>query len=143
MNSMRGSVGFVLSLLVLGCSSSGPQAPEGVRFEVLDEHYSAEETIQLMLSNPGPTTLGYNLCLASLERRVTGSWIEVDRYPPNVVCTAELNNLEPGDSVVVPQAIEPWMLAGTYRFRTTIEISTQATPHDRISVISNEFEIRL
>lgn len=134
---------FGLWVVIAGCSGgvlAPAQTPQGVRFEVPRESYTADDSIELLLSNETDSVLLYNLCFAALERRQGGSWHEVDRSRPDHVCTADLASLEPTESVTVNQDVEPWMDVGVYRFRTVVEIS-QEGPNEQAILISSEFRI--
>lgn len=113
--------------LVLGaaalaaCSSpldTDPQ-PEGVRFTVDRDAYAPGDTVSARLVNGSEVALGYNLCLATLERQDGAGWTEVDA--PLWVCTAELRRLPAGESVPYRRALSAGLERGRYRLRTHVE----------------------
>lgn len=113
--------------LVLGaaalaaCSSplDADPAPEGVRFTVDRGAYAPGDTVHARLVNGSELALGYNLCLADLERQDGRSWTVVDA--PLWICTSDLRRLPAGESVPYRRALSAGLERGRYRLRTRVD----------------------
>ena len=139
-NELR-ALGFAAALL-LPTACSGPfdsQTPPGIEFQVADELFGPGDTIRVNLSNNTEYELGYNLCLADLERRVDGSWLVVQRYPQDTACITPLYILRPGESTFGLQIVYPFLDSGVYRLRDQVEWPLSG--EGRVEVISNGFSI--
>ena len=143
--SIRASVlGFGAALLLPAACSSGPlalpdsQTPPGMEFQVADTLFGPGDTIRVDLSNNTEYELGYNLCLADLERRVDGRWLVVQRFPQNTFCTDQLSILPPGESTFGVQIVYSFLDSGIYRFRDQVELFDGP---GQVEVISNAFRI--
>lgn len=139
-------LGFGAALLLPAACSSGPldalpdaQTPPGLEFQVADTLFGPGDTIRVNLNNNTEYELGYNLCLADLERRVDGSWLVVQRFPQNTFCTDQLSILQPGESVFGVQIVYSFLDSGVYRFRDQVE--WPLGDHERVEVVSNTFRI--
>lgn len=125
-------------LLVLGtaalaaCTSLFDPDPrvDGVALVVERASYAPGDTVAARLENGSELAVGYNLCLASLERREGAGWRVVDE--PLVICTAELRTLEPGGSVPYRRALSAGLEAGVYRLRTAVELRLVGGPHVQV-----------
>lgn len=115
-------VALVLGAAALAACSSpldpDPQ-PEGVRFAVERDAYAPGDTVSARLVNDSELALGYNLCLAALERQDGAGWTVVDE--PLWICTADLKRLPAGESVAYRRALSPGLERGRYRLRTRVE----------------------
>jgi hypothetical protein len=93
--------------------------------------------IRITLTNRTDALIGYNLCVAALERLEAGQWADVPERPAEI-CTMELRTLQPGGSDdfthTIPQAVPP----GVYRFRTGVE---SPLGDAQASVASDRFEV--
>ncbi len=145
MSSRARALGFGAALLLPAACSSGPldalpdsQTPPGLEFQVADTLFGPGDTIRVNLSNNTEYELGYNLCLADLERRVDGSWLVVQRYPQDTDCIAPLYVLQPGESTFGVQIVYPFLDSGIYRFRDQVEWPLS---NGRVELISNGFSI--
>ena len=144
MSSRARALGFGAALLLPAACSSGPlalpdsQTPPGMEFQVADTLFGPGDTIRVNLNNNSEYELGYNLCLADLERRVAGRWLVVQRFPPGLVCTDQLNILRPGESAFGLQIVYPFLDSGIYRFRDQVEWPLS---NGRVEVISDGFRI--
>ena len=111
--------------LVLGaaalaaCASPLDPRPEGVRFTVDRAAYAPGDTVSARLVNGSELDLGYNLCLASLERQEGAGWTVVDE--PLWICTSDLKRLPAGESVPYRRALSAGLERGRYRLRTRVE----------------------
>jgi hypothetical protein len=76
--------------------------------------------VSARLVNGSEVALGYNLCLASLERQDGAGWTVVDE--PLWVCTSDLKRLPPGESVPYRRALSAGLERGRYRLRTHVYI---------------------
>jgi hypothetical protein len=126
---------------VLACSNGlfGPsRGPTEIEFFVTGMIFGDGETIVAVLANRSDDPLGYNLCLATLERRMGESWLKVQRHEPGSVCTLPLYTMQPGGSASLLQAVRPTMPSGVYRFRDEVEWPLE---DGRITIVTNEFRI--
>lgn len=131
-----------LALITASCNAAGlfdADPPSGLVLSVPGGEWGHDDTIQVVLRNESDRPLGYNLCMKLLERRENGRWQAVQTLPENTACTAQLNVLEPGESVVGPQVVYSFIQEGTYRFRTGVEWPLN---DGNVELVSNEFRVR-
>jgi hypothetical protein len=132
-----GRMALVLGAAALAACSSPLDAdpqPEGVRFTVDRDAYAPGDTVSARLVNGSEVALGYNLCLASLERQDGAGWTVVDE--PLWICTSDLKRLPAGESVPYRRALSAGLERGRYRLRTHVEHplpgGSRAEVHSRI-----------
>lgn len=136
--------GIAVVFLSACASSADPdavpasEAPIGLSFLVSETTFTTGDTIRLTLRNDSDDELGYNLCLADLQRRDDGEWVSAQRMPENTACAAMLRLLKPGEAVTETQPVHPFIQPGVYRFRDEVEWPVSG---DRFTVISNGFSI--
>lgn len=138
-------IGHVMvGLVVAGCNGDvlaglpDSHTPPGLVFEVTETRWGRGDTILVLLGNESDEPLGYNLCVAGLERLTAGAWQPVQQLPDNVFCTLELRVLEPAESAYGRQVVYSFIEPGAYRFHTTVE---WPLGHGTVAVISNGFRI--
>lgn len=128
---MRRTLALLLPVVLAACSGggNGPLDPldnngvtviTGIHYQTDRTTYSRWDEIVSQLLNATDHDIGYNLCLARLERRVGGGWVEVRRTPERV-CTMPLYILRPGQSTTYREPASVVPAPGTYRLRTTVE----------------------
>ena len=115
-------------MVLAGCSGSTDphiegieDAPPGLDLHVAGGPFGLGDTIRMNLSNNTDNELGYNLCVADLERAVARLWVVVQRLPESGACQLPLPILRPGESATGFQLVYPFIDSGTYRFRTWVE----------------------
>ena len=130
--------------LVLGvaaaaaCSSVlGPDAGSGVRFAVDREAYAPGDTVHARLENRAEVALGYNLCFSTLEQRRDAEWIARDE--PLMICTADLERLDPGESVEHRRELPAGLERGRYRLRVWVHFPLDGG--SRLPVRSEAFAV--
>ena len=135
------ALALLIASSALGCSELlfWTSDFDGVRLMTTSDSYSVGDTIVIELVNGSEVRLGYNLCLASLERREASGWTVIPRSEPYHACTLELRVLAPGKKALSQQPVRDWMSAGTYRFRDQVEWPLN---RERRSLSSNHFTIR-
>ena len=141
--SSRARVLGIGAALLLPAACSGPfdsQTPPGIEFQVAGTLFGPGDTIRVNLSNNTEYELGYNLCLADLERRVAGGWLVVQRFPQGTACITPLYILQPGESTFGLQIVYPFLDSGVYRFRDRVEWPL-SIGRGWVEVISNGFSI--
>lgn len=117
-----------LLLTPLGCLAGLACAPQeagngaggAMELRVEPGEVRAGEEVMITLVNGSAGDLGYNLCVATLDRREGGEWVERPE-PPAEVCTMELRVLAPDDSASFRHTIPSGLPPGEYRFRTGVE----------------------
>lgn len=131
---------LIVSLILAGCSQL-PTEPgrtgdvvQGGSIELQAERTSPA-TILLTLRNDSGSTIGYNLCTTSMERRSGNSWNVV---PSDGACTMELRTLGSGNSATYTREIPGGLPPGEYRFVTQVE-SPLGGGHERI--VSNTITV--
>lgn len=126
-------------LLGLACAPHEPGNGAGGAMELGVEpgEVRAGEEVMLTLVNGSSGDLGYNLCVATLDRREGGQWVERPE-PPAEFCTMELRVLGPDDSASFRHTIPAGLPAGEYRFRTGVEAPVGGP---RVEVESHAFRI--
>jgi hypothetical protein len=143
---VMGVAGVVLCLVVglWGCApadpGSGPQGPAELR--VSPGEVSPGDEVMITLLNRSERELGYNLCVAVLDRREgegdeAGEWVEWPD-PPAEICTMELRVLDPGNTSSFRHTIPGGVTPGEYRFRTGVE---SPLGEGRVDVVSDSFRI--
>jgi hypothetical protein len=99
------------------------------------DRYAPGDTAHLVLSNHREHTLGYNLCVSVLERRIEDRWVTAP-HQEDRVCTLELRTLEPDDTARFAWDLDPRLPDGAYRFRNHFEIMPTG---EREEFTTNEF----
>ena len=130
-------------VVLAGCGeATGPHidgiAPPGLDLHVAGGPFGLGDTIRMNLSNNTDNELGYNLCVADLERWIARRWLVVQRLPEGAGCTGELNRLPPGESAFGLQLVYPFIDSGVYRFRDQVEWPLGSS---LVEVVSNTFRI--
>ena len=120
---------FVIALFVL---SSCLRPGSSVRLYTDTSRYGPGDTVQLTLSNGTRTTIEYNLCSTTLERKTTG-W---GRVKEERVCTMELHVMPSGGKDSTSRELPMGLEAGTYRFTMTINPGGESQ-----EILSNDFRV--
>lgn len=117
---MRAHKWWVMSaalVLVTGC---GP-AIDSVKLAAGEAQYAPGDQVELTLRNESGETVGYNLCLANLQRQIVNAWVGV-ASESNEACTLVLQSVAPGEEVKASKQLPSPLSAGAYRYRTDVEI---------------------
>jgi hypothetical protein len=134
-------VGAVTALAFVGggCAPAGPPAGAGgvADLRVTPGEAQPGDEVMVTLANRSDRELGYNLCVAVLDRREDGDWVEWPE-PPAEVCTMELRMLSPGETASFRHTLPPRLVAGEYRFRTDVEAPLG---EGRVTVTSAGFRV--
>jgi hypothetical protein len=152
---MKLSALLATALLLAGCMAVPPPVaapprpgpmmpwtpqPSGLRLTVEPRIAAPGATVTLVLHNDTAHQAGYNLCSSGLEQFQSGTWRPV---PENRACTRELRIVAPGQQARYQLRLPTSLAAGTYRFRTGVELQTNAprgtTSHGHITVQSEPF----
>jgi hypothetical protein len=136
------ALGWVAGALLLGSACAPPAAaPEGqtamVELNVDRSQQRAGGEIRLTLTNRSSDLIGYNLCVAALDRLEGEEWVEVPERPAEV-CTMELRTLAPGGSDTFPHTLPRTLAPGVYRFRTGVE---SPLGESQVGLTSGRFEV--
>lgn len=109
-------------LLTTGCAMDPTPDDEATfaQLRVDRDPVPAGEDLTLTLTNRSEEWLGYNLCVATLERRDGDAWVPAEEQPTEI-CTMELRTLQPEASDDFRHTIPPALAAGEYRMRTNVE----------------------
>jgi hypothetical protein len=116
---------------------NGGGVVEGLQLQVDRSVASPGGEIRITLTNGSNAQVGYNLCVASLERLMGGEWAAVPESPAEV-CTMELRTLAPGGTDRFTHTVPSGLGAGTYRFATRVEAPLGG---GMVTVRSGRFEI--
>jgi hypothetical protein len=111
------------TLLAAGGCSLPPAAggdPAGAELRVDRDPIAPGARFTLSLTNRTPDQVGYNLCVAALDRRVGDDW-QPSPHALAEVCTMELRLLEPGAAATFQHTMPAAAPAGEYRIRTAVE----------------------
>lgn len=136
----RGAIPVLSTILFLvGCApGNAPGEPTGTaELRVDPESVEPGGEVLLTLVNRSDDPMGYNLCVAVLERREGGEWVEWPERPTEV-CTMELRILDPEESGSFRHTLPGRVPAGEYRFRTGVEAPLG---EDRVEVASEIFRV--
>lgn len=137
-----GLLSVVLARAVIGCTND-PFSPESGRekitFTVLGSAFVPGDTIIATLVNRSDREVGYNLCLAELDRQTASGWQHIQRHLPDEFCTLILLILAPGESAHLTQAVREEFPAGLYRFR--VEVEWPLGENQRFMVATGSFAI--
>ncbi len=132
-------LGYCAALfLPAACNSGALDAPPGLDLHVAGGPFGPGDTIRMNLSNNTDNELGYNLCVADLERAVARLWVVVQRLPESGACILLLVILPPGESATGFQLVYPFIDSGVYRFRARVE---WPLGDGQVEVVSNTFSI--
>ena len=97
--------------------------------------YAHGESVLLRLQNETSGDIYYNLCVSPLERKdLNGNWVPA---PSERYCILPLWGLPPGGEASDTHVLPADLLAGRYRFRTTVHGSSG----EDWTIYSNEFYI--
>jgi hypothetical protein len=109
-------------LVVAGCSlpPGAGAGPADAELRVDRDPIAPGAQFTLSLANRSGSQIGYNLCVAALDRRVGGDW-QSSPHPLTEVCTMELRLLEPGATATFQHTMPAAAPAGEYRIRTAVE----------------------
>jgi hypothetical protein len=143
----RSSAALCGALLVTACSSAeappgvgsgNPAPPVGLSAAVLTSPVEAGAAAEVRFVNNSTTTLTFNPCVRSLERRADAAWVPL---PDDLrVCTAEVHYLRAGTeerrTTDVPTDIAP----GEYRFRFPMVGESAAVGN--LDVVTSAFTVR-
>ena len=99
--------------------------------------YDAGDTATLRLYNESGETVGYNLCVHLVQQRVDERWTDT-LYGDGGPCTGMWYHLRHGDMDTYPAALDADMPAGTYRFRTRVDMDSEG----EFTVYSRSFEVQ-
>jgi len=112
---------LLAAALLPACTAipSGPGATD-LLYEADQSTYTADESIVSRLVNASGRDVGYNLCAASLEKRIGGGWVRVQRNPEQP-CVLPLYTLHPGETATYQEPASRVPGPGTYRLNTRIE----------------------
>ena len=133
------ALGLPLLLVCAGAGCSGdPLSPEraGISFRVAGSAFDRGDTIVASLENGSDRELGYNLCLADLEREAASMWERIPRR--DGFCPLIMLILEPGESARLTQPASDEFPTGVNRFRIEIEWPVHGP---RFAVTTDRFHI--
>jgi hypothetical protein len=125
-----------------GCADdpfSVERGRESIRFAVAGSAFASGDTIVATLGNRSDRMLGYNLCLAILERQTPSDWQQVPRNSPEFFCPLSFNPLGPGELDSLTQPVLETFPPGAYRFRT--EIAWPVEDDQRFEVTTGSFSL--
>lgn len=111
-----------LGLLAGGCAMENA-ADNDASFALLQvdpDPVGAGQDLTLTLTNRSAEAMGYNLCVATLDRRDGDIWVEAPEQPTEI-CTMELRVLMAEGSDSFRHTIPATLPAGEYRMRTNVE----------------------
>jgi hypothetical protein len=139
MNRLR-LFALLATAILPACSAlpSGGSALDGVRYEADRTAYTSADSVTTVLRNESDRDVGYNLCVATLEKRMGGGWIAVQRNPEHP-CTMPLYALRPGETATFREPASRYPGDGVYRLRTRIETPISGRALD---VVTGAFEVR-
>lgn len=144
-------VGLLLVVAATGCSesASGPDPDDvhlgtgnallgseaDVRLRIEADAFEAGAPVTLILEHHGGQRVGYNLCTRRLERRTDEGWASVDVLR---LCTAHLDLLEAGGTVVRERELSEGLVGGTYRMRLPLYLFESEVQRD---VVTESFRV--
>lgn len=104
-----------------------------VALEVDADRFEAGADVALALTNHSDETVGYNLCVHSLETRSDGEWTRVEGVEQNQVCTMQLHLLEPGEEAGYQTVLPSALPEGEYRYRVAVHFMDREEHRDQVS----------
>lgn len=131
-----------LTLLALAACSDAATAPgTGIVSLVTDRAaYHLRDTVYARLANTGTSTVGYDPCGITVERRdAAGQWVNAGSL--GMACIAAFPTLAPGDSVRFTLPLPESFGAGQYRVRLVRVEDARGQALPAASRTSNEFTI--
>jgi hypothetical protein len=141
---MRFAVPLCAVLLLSGCGTMGigsrPDArgaPAGLSYTVEPTNAVPGGSATLTLRNGTGAPIGYNLCVAALERVGGGLWVPALSAANG--CPPDRRTLEPGQQASAETTLPPALEAGDYRFVTTVDAPAGSWPLTQIR--SDSFSI--
>lgn len=130
----------LLAVAVLPACATLPSGSDadGVRYEADRAAYTSADEIVTVLRNDSDREVGYNLCVAVVEKRLGGGWVRAERSPEHP-CILPLYTLRPGETATYREPASHFPGDGTYRLRTRIETPVSGRALD---VTTDPFEVR-
>jgi|GEM_PF-3285176 len=110
---VRRSLAAAALAALAACESTTAPTPE-LRITPNETAYVSSGTATLTVQNLGDEVLFYNLCRAEFERREGLGWVKLS-FESLKLCTAELSQLQPGESVSEQVELPSVSGMGTYR----------------------------
>jgi hypothetical protein len=131
---------FALAVLA-GCSDAATAPGTGIVSVVTDRAvYHMRDTVYARLANTGASTVGYDPCGITVERRdASGQWVGAGSL--GMMCIAAFPTLAPGDSVRLVIPLPATFDAGLYRVRLVRVEDAHGRELSPASLTSNEFTI--
>ena len=139
MNNAR-LVAPVFTIAALACSPAfdAPPTLSQITLSVTPSVITPGGTAELELANGSPTSIGANLCPSTVERRDGSAWVLV-ATGQGVFCQMIEHVLAPGARYTGVKSLDPAVVAGTYRVRTSVVILSD---HASVTVFSNSFTVQ-
>lgn len=127
---------LVVALLTTGCDDIFGADRDTIEFTVASSRYEPGDRVTMHLANHTGETIGYNLCMLELERRVQDGWVSV-AYRENTVCPAIEYRLASGASDSVHIMLPESFPADEYRGRTDVRLGEAS-----IDVVTESFLVQ-
>ncbi len=86
---------ITISLTTCNVNNSASNSLEEVNFETVQDSYTLNSVVTVVLTNTSTETVGYNPCTSTLQRKQVIRWETVEK---NSICSAYLALLEPGET---------------------------------------------
>ena len=129
---------FLLTALLAACAlPTGGDDDPNVAYDVDRASYGRDEAVSTVMVNHTGEVAGYNLCIATLERRVGGGFRRVERTPEHP-CAMVMFSLQPGETATFTEPASAYPGPGVYRLRTTVE---SPVSRRRFSGVTDAFEV--
>jgi len=119
-------------LALSGCAATtaGPfeaeYAPAGLALSAGPDLARARGVADLSLRNGADRPVGYNLCIAALERYDAGLWVPARSHA--VSCPQSFAGLSPGTTATAAAPLPGSLAPGLYRFVTQLSASSENLP---------------
>lgn len=141
---MRASTLFVIGIAIapaLGGCSSPTESRLHAPFRITTDHtgYAPSYVVGVEITNVSRSDATYNLCPVAIQRRASGAWQTVVRYPVSGGCMAEGQLLRAGESILTRVGVPYDLPDGTYRIvfpwlgDSTLPDDARATPSFAVS----------
>jgi hypothetical protein len=114
------ALALIVPLLFGACDDPIFPGTDDVFLDVDASQYAPGDTAILRIQNESGTTIGYNLCVHLVQRRINDRW-EDTLYGHDLPCVGIQYELEDDESDTFPAPLDADTPAGTYRIRTRID----------------------
>ena len=130
-----------------GCNLLDALGEEDLSFTTGEDEYEAGDKVTLYLENNTDQAIGYNLCLASLQRKVGERWkrpgeadSDINNDGTKEICTLQEAQLKSGDEASYKQQLPVDLKEDTYRYQDSVALWGEGRESEE-TITTNTFAV--